>query len=129
MAYTVSFIEHVDAGSFSEAVSLAFFRLKNKRPDTVEAGVRNGDTFRTVALPPTAALAVLTDRESEVARLIMKGCSNPDISKTLGCTERTVKMHVSHLFDKFGIGSRVRLATALIKMEQAARERREYAEL
>jgi len=128
-SYTVSFHEQVDAGSFTEAASLAFFRLKNKRTDTVEAGVRNGDTFRSVALPPTAALAVLTDQESNVARLVMEGCSNPAIAKTLGITERTVKAHMGHIFDKFGISSRVRLATALIRMEQAARERREYANL
>lgn len=123
--FTVTFREQVSANSFTEAATLAFFRLRTKKADTVQAGVTSGDVFKAVALPATAATAVMTERESQVAALVMQGASNKGIADELGITERTVKAHVGHLFDKFGTSSRVRLATALIRMEQAARERRQ----
>jgi DNA-binding NarL/FixJ family response regulator len=56
----------------------------------------------------------LTPRELTTLRLMADGQSNKDIGVSLGISERTVKTHLSHLFEKLGVTSRteaVRIAT------------------
>jgi len=55
-------------------------------------------------------LAVLTNREREIARLIGNGETNKQIARQLCITERTVKAHLTEIFRKLGIGDRLRLA-------------------
>jgi DNA-binding NarL/FixJ family response regulator len=45
---------------------------------------------------------VFTDREREVLELICKGLSNPEISKLLGLSQRTIDGHRARLFEKTG---------------------------
>ena len=52
----------------------------------------------------------LTDRESEVLRLIARGYSNPQISTELMITRRTVESHVTTILNKLGLSSRTQLA-------------------
>jgi DNA-binding NarL/FixJ family response regulator len=52
----------------------------------------------------------LTRRESEVLRLIVDGCSNRDIATKFGLSEETVKRHLSNIFDKVGVSTRLELA-------------------
>lgn len=51
----------------------------------------------------------LTEREVEVLKLVAKGFSNKEISKTLYISEGTVKNYISSLYDKLGIGERSKL--------------------
>jgi two-component system NarL family response regulator len=56
----------------------------------------------------------LTPRELTTLRLMADGQANKEIANTLGISERTVKTHLSHLFEKLGVTSRteaVRVAT------------------
>ena len=56
----------------------------------------------------------LTPRELTTLRLMADGQSNKEIGVSLGISERTVKTHLSHLFEKLGVTSRteaVRVAT------------------
>jgi DNA-binding NarL/FixJ family response regulator len=56
----------------------------------------------------------LTPRELTTLRLMADGQSNKDIGISLSISERTVKTHLSHLFEKLGVTSRteaVRVAT------------------
>ena len=56
----------------------------------------------------------LTPRELGTLRLMADGQSNKEIAGTLGISERTVKTHLGHLFEKLGVTSRteaVRVAT------------------
>jgi NarL family two-component system response regulator LiaR len=48
----------------------------------------------------------LTRREIEVLRLASKGLSNKDIADQLFLSLRTVKAHLTNIFDKMGCGSR-----------------------
>ncbi|HEX7088186.1 MAG TPA: response regulator transcription factor [Vicinamibacterales bacterium] len=48
----------------------------------------------------------LTPRELTTLRLMADGQSNKEIAVTLGISERTVKTHLGHLFEKLGVTSR-----------------------
>jgi len=52
----------------------------------------------------------LTPRELEVVGTIVEGCSNRDIAKQVGLSEETVKRHLSNIFDKTGVSTRLELA-------------------
>jgi len=52
----------------------------------------------------------LTPRELSVVNLIVEGCSNREISAQLHITEETVKSHLTNIFDKVGMSSRLELA-------------------
>ena len=58
-------------------------------------------------------LLALTDRESQVAELVIEGFSNPDIGMQLFISPRTVEYHLSKVFTKLGITSRAQLRSAL----------------
>jgi DNA-binding NarL/FixJ family response regulator len=56
----------------------------------------------------------LTPRELGTLRLMADGKSNKEIASELGISERTVKTHLGHLFEKLGVTSRteaVKIAT------------------
>src|SRR5215212_10487896 len=48
----------------------------------------------------------LTPRELGTLRLLADGKSNKEIANALGISERTVKTHLGHLFEKLGVTSR-----------------------
>jgi two-component system, NarL family, nitrate/nitrite response regulator NarL len=52
----------------------------------------------------------LTDRELEVVAEIAAGLNNRDIANKLGISELTVKRHLTNIFDKLGVVSRLELA-------------------
>jgi DNA-binding NarL/FixJ family response regulator len=52
----------------------------------------------------------LTPRELEVVGCIVEGCSNRDIAKQFAISEETVKRHLSNIFDKTGVSTRLELA-------------------
>ncbi len=58
---------------------------------------------------------VLTDREKEVLELICKGKANPEISKLLGLSQRTIDGHRARLFDKTGAKNAPHLVMFAIK--------------
>jgi DNA-binding NarL/FixJ family response regulator len=52
----------------------------------------------------------LTPRELEVVSCIVEGCSNRDVAKQFSISEETVKRHLSNVFDKTGVSTRLELA-------------------
>jgi DNA-binding CsgD family transcriptional regulator/tetratricopeptide (TPR) repeat protein len=66
-----------------------------------------------VGAPPGSASSAtsLTARELEVLRLVAEGASNGEIGARLFISRRTVSVHVSHILDKLGVGTRTAAAT------------------
>ncbi len=50
-----------------------------------------------------------TDRESEVAELLLQGYSMPQISERLFISLDTVRTHMRHIYQKAGVHSKVEL--------------------
>jgi DNA-binding NarL/FixJ family response regulator len=48
----------------------------------------------------------LTRREREVLALLTEGLGNADIAERLSLSEKTVRNHLSNLFDKLGVWTR-----------------------
>lgn len=61
------------------------------------------------AKPPNAKLASLSTREREIVRLIVDGASNKEVASALDISERTVKGHLSNVFQKLGVTDRLKL--------------------
>tara|TARA_R110002073_G_scaffold3357_12_gene22651 strand:- start:5758 stop:6387 length:630 start_codon:yes stop_codon:yes gene_type:complete len=62
------------------------------------------------SMPEVPELNQLTPRELMVAEQVAHGASNREIALALKITERTVKAHISAIFDKLGVRDRVQLA-------------------
>ena len=106
-------------------------------PGYLLKGAPRGELFaavRTVAaggslLAPVASSAVLrrvrgeaptggpslTPREREVLQALARGLGNKQIAARLGVSERTVKFHVSSLFEKLGAGNRTEAVTIAVR--------------
>lgn len=52
----------------------------------------------------------LTERETDVAKLVAHGNSNKEVAKTLQLSEQTVKVHLNSIYKKIGVRNRVGLA-------------------
>lgn len=55
----------------------------------------------------------LSAREAQVAQLVLLGYRNRDIAESLGIAPDTAKKHLSRVFEKVGVASRVQLANRL----------------
>jgi two-component system NarL family response regulator len=95
--------------------------LKDIRADALVACIRDVLAGKTYLAPSAAAKLAervtqvqLTPRELSALRLLASGQSNKEIATSLNISERTVKSHLAHLFEKLGVTSRteaVRVAT------------------
>jgi DNA-binding CsgD family transcriptional regulator len=108
------------AGRSSEAVSLleetvATFEALGAQRDLArvrstmrELGLRRGT--RSPHRTARSGWDALTQTESEIVTLTAQGLTNPEIGRRLFISPRTVQSHLSHVFLKLGVASRVELA-------------------
>ena len=64
---------------------------------------------------PASGWASLTPTERDVVRLVSKGLANKDIASRLFVSPRTVQTHLTHVYAKLGLNSRMQL------LQEAAR--------
>ncbi len=58
----------------------------------------------------------LTERETEVLRLLAQGLANKEIARALHLGEQTVKTHVSNVLGKLGVTSRTQAALHAVRI-------------
>jgi len=61
------------------------------------------------------AQALLSDRETQILRLLAEGLRNAEIAERLFISERTVKVHVANVFGKLGLHDRVQATRYAIR--------------
>jgi DNA-binding NarL/FixJ family response regulator len=103
--------------------------LKDITADDLIACIHDVLAGKTYLAPAAAARLAegfarvqVTPRELSALRLMADGKSNKEIANVLGISERTVKTHLGHLFEKLGVTSRteaIKVATrrGLVRME------------
>ncbi len=97
------------------------FLLKHASPEDLVAAIRSAHAG-DVPLDPVAGRALvdadraldrmphLTARESEVLNLVAQGLANKQIAGRLGIRERTVKAHLTSIFQALGVQDRTQAA-------------------
>ena len=76
--------------------------------------VANGDALDVEqGVTIDAAELGLTERQAEVAALILQGLPNKRIARALEVSESTVKEHVSGIFQRLGVQTRMEVVTLL----------------
>jgi DNA-binding NarL/FixJ family response regulator len=97
------------------------YLLKDVSPHDLVACVRAVHAGRTWVSPTIASKLAermtrvqLTPREMSVLKLLAEGKANREIAEALSISEGTVKIHVTHLFEKLSVTSRTEaIATAM----------------
>ena len=105
------------------------YALKDIGADELVGCIRDVLGGKTYIAPAAAAKLAegvtrvrLTPRELSALRLMADGKANKEIASALDITERTVKTHLGHLFEKLGVTSRteaIKVATrrGLVRLE------------
>jgi DNA-binding NarL/FixJ family response regulator len=95
-------------------------RLRRTR-ESQDAALRDTDlTPDFSSSEPLLALG-LTPREAEVLLWVAQGKANSDVGSILGMSEKTVKIHLGHIFEKLNVETRT--AAARTAMETLGRAR------
>lgn len=90
----------------------------------VDKGIPSWETFLEIAGgqaddPPVIArrsddaIETLTKRELEILRLVAEGLTNEEIGKRIFISEKTVKTHLTNIFDKLKVNNRFKAALML----------------
>jgi DNA-binding CsgD family transcriptional regulator/tetratricopeptide (TPR) repeat protein len=70
---------------------------------------------RPVPTPRVRLPGQLSVRETEIARLVADGLSNPEIADRLFISQRTVTTHLQHIYRRLGVASRTGLTRYVIE--------------
>jgi DNA-binding NarL/FixJ family response regulator len=98
----------------------AGYLLKDAEPDEMIGGIRAAARGESPLAPKAARVlltartererADLTGREGEVLRCVAEGMPNKLIARKLGISEKTVKAHLTHVFQQIGVTDRTQAA-------------------
>jgi len=97
------------------------YLLKHSEPDDIAAAIRAVHEGGSPLDPKAARVLLdsrrttadsdnLTDREREVLLLVRDGLANKQIARKLGISERTVKAHLTNVFQRLGVTDRTQAA-------------------
>jgi two-component system, NarL family, response regulator DegU len=95
----------------------------------VDKEITLAETFEEIALgqmePVLAnhnddAMESLTRRELEILRLVAEGMTNEEIGKKIFISEKTVKTHLTNIFDKLKVNNRFKAALVILGNHKSA---------
>ncbi len=97
------------------------YLLKHSEPEVILAGVREIVAGGSPLDPKAARVLLtnrrspgpdtkLTDREQEVLDMVGAGLPNKTIARRLGISERTVKAHLTNVYQRLGVTDRTQAA-------------------
>jgi two-component system nitrate/nitrite response regulator NarL len=89
-----------DASELCEAIS-AVARGRTVLAAQLQAGIAGEIRLRAVHERP-----FLSDRESEILKLVADGLTAPEIGRRIHLSTATIKTHLQHLYDKLGVSER-----------------------
>jgi DNA-binding NarL/FixJ family response regulator len=103
------------------------YLLKDTEADDLRRAIRAAAAGRVQLSPEAAARLMrevrapespeaLTERETDVLRLLAEGKANKEIAHSLRIGEKTVKTHVSNILAKLGVQSRTQAALYAVKI-------------
>jgi DNA-binding NarL/FixJ family response regulator len=94
--------------------------LKHSEPETILASIREIASGGSPLDPKAARVLIdarrggptteLTAREEQVLKMIGEGLANKMIARKLGITERTVKAHLTSIYQRLGVTDRTQAA-------------------
>ncbi len=105
-------LKHAPAGDLLAAVRVVARGEALLAPSVTKRLIEDFVRSRPVRAVRPAALDVLTERETEVLRLVAQGLSNGEIAGHLVLAEQTVKTHVSRVLTKLGLRDRAQAVIA-----------------
>jgi DNA-binding NarL/FixJ family response regulator len=73
------------------------------------------DNLKVTAVQPNPNLALLSEREMEVLKLIVEGKSNAEIAEQLYLSTNTIKTHVRGIMNKLAVDDRVQAAVIALR--------------
>jgi DNA-binding NarL/FixJ family response regulator len=97
-------IRAVVAGQYwllDESIAILLEALQEKFPQQVDTETGNDNR--------------LTPREAEIVDKIVQGLSNKEVGQVFSIREKTVKHHLTNIFTKLGVSSRLELAVFALK--------------
>lgn len=68
---------------------------------------------------PAPSLRILSQRERQVADAVARGATNKEIARVMGITERTVKAHLTAIYEKLGVRDRIQLSLLVHGVEDS----------
>ena len=97
------------------------YLLKDAEPQEIHAAIRAAARGEAPLAPKAAAALLagrnrpqtaidLTARERDVLSLVVQGLANKQIARRLGISEKTVKGHLTNLFQRIGVADRTQAA-------------------
>ena len=103
------------------------YLLKDTQADALCQAIKSAAAGQVQLTPKAAARLMqavsapespvdLTERETEVLRLMAHGQSNKQIARSLHISEKTVKTHVSNILSKLGVQSRTQATLYAIRI-------------
>jgi NarL family two-component system response regulator LiaR len=101
-------LKNVNAEELANAIQAAHGGFSILAPEATEALVRNSHQRRDIGFD-------LSTREREILALLVKACSNNEISDQLSISLATVKFHLTSIFTKLGARNRVEAATLALE--------------
>jgi NarL family two-component system response regulator YdfI len=76
------------------------------QPEIMARVIAHTGQTKQPASPQPTEQVVLTERELEVLTAVARGDRSKEIAQQLGVTERTIKAHLTNIYNKLGVDSR-----------------------